>query len=185
MEIWLRTNPRPYWAALIIPLVLLVGCAGCLSAAASVGAMWPYGWAGSVLGFLAVALTGMFLWRAQSPVLVRDQSNLLLHFGAAPPVAIPIEVVECFFVGHGDTLMKDRLGKEVETSTIILRIAESAKEWHHREVAPAFAHWCEGYITLKGTWCEPIGPDLLRALNQRLVATQRNLKQRSLKASNP
>lgn len=176
MEIWLRTNPRPFWAALIIPVILAFAGAICVWAATLHGAVWPYGWGGCVFTFASLLLAGMLLWRAKSPVLAFEQGNLLLFLGAATPIAIPVQIVECFFTGQGDAILKDRAGKELEAATVILRIAESAKDWHHRDVPPGFAHWCEGYITLRGTWCEPIGPELLRALNQQLVTTQRNWK---------
>jgi hypothetical protein len=57
-----------------------------------------------------------------------------------------------------------------------VRLAESAQDWKHRDVRPAFGHWCEGYITIRGSWCEPINEGLMKRLNQRLVAVQRERK---------
>lgn len=176
MEIWLRTNPRPFWAALVLPLVLAIAGVVGLGFAIAGGAIWLYGLGGGILLLLALLLTGMFLWRANAPVLAIQRDNLLLYLGSTSPIAIPVQIVECFFTGQTDALLKDRAGKELEASTVILRIAESAKDWHHRDVDANLAHWCEGYITLRGTWCEPIGPELMRSLNQRLVQAQRNLK---------
>jgi hypothetical protein len=176
MEIWLRTNPRPFLAALIAPFILT-----------AMGAVWLWwGMSNSVsLWFMAagpIFILGGFLlasalvWRSTQPVLAQKSDRLLLFMEGAEPIAIPLDVVECFFTGQGDALLKDRQGKEREASAIIVRLAESAKEWHHRDVAPQYAHWCEGYITLRGTWCEPIGPDLLRQLNKRLVESQKAQK---------
>jgi hypothetical protein len=41
-------------------------------------------------------------------------------------------------------------------------------------VKPSLGTWCGGYVTIRGTWCEPLQPDLIRRLNRRLkeVKTQ-------------
>jgi hypothetical protein len=176
MEVWLRTNPRPFLAALIAPGALFVLGIASMGWTFSSGA-WVWGWAaGPVLLLAGLFLGGLLLRRAKLPVLARQRDQLLLYLDGTPPIAIPLQVVECFFAGQGDSFIKDRSGKELETAAIILRIAESATEWKHRDVSPRLAHWCEGYITIRGAWCEPIGPELLRSLNQRLVASQRALK---------
>ena len=92
-------------------------------------------------------------------------------------VRVPIEVVEVFFVGQGPSNLPKMKGREPETTNIIVRLAESAGEWKHRDVDPRFAHWCEGYVTLRGAWCEPIGETALRRLNKRLVEVQRERKE--------
>ena len=123
-----------------------------------------------------VFLCGLLVRRAQLPVLAHRRDELLLFLDAGPPIAIPLKVVECFFAGQGDSLIKDRSGKDLEAAAIILRIAESATEWKHRDVSQRLAHWCEGYITIRGAWCEPIGRELMQRLNRRLNEVQREGK---------
>lgn len=93
-----------------------------------------------------------------------------------PPIQVPIEVVECFFLGQGPTLLPrlfvDR-GKVEETSTIVVRLAESAEAWKQFDVKPGLGLWCDGYITIRGTWCEPISNELLKRLNDNLIAAHR------------
>ena len=43
--------------------------------------------------------------------------------------------------------MRGASGEELETSTIVVRLAEAAAEWRFREVKPALGAWCDGYIT--------------------------------------
>lgn len=175
MEIWIRTNPRPFLAALIAPGFLTVlGLAWMGWTTSSNLSGWLTG-IGGIFIVAGVLLAGALIWRSKQPVLARRDDQLLLCTEGIP-IQIPLELVECFFKGQGDSLLQDRLGKELEASAIIIRLAESAKDWHHRDVSPKYAHWCEGYITLRGTWCEPIGPDLLRQLNKRLVEAQRAQK---------
>lgn len=170
MEVWLRTNSRPYWAALLFPALLAAAGVACLLWAPSFSIL---GW---VLVAIALVLAGLLIWKSRQPILARRDDQLILFLGAAPPIAIPLQIVECFFSGQGDAMVTDRTGKPLEASAIILRLAEAATEWKHRDVESRFAHWCEGYITLRGAWCEPINTELLRSLNQRLVAAQRALK---------
>jgi hypothetical protein len=59
---------------------------------------------------------------------------------------------------------------------VVVRLAESATDWKHREVRPAFGQWCEGYITLRGAWCEPITREVMQGLNRRLAEVQRERK---------
>ena len=65
---------------------------------------------------------------------------------------------------------------ETEAQNVVVRLAEAATEWHHREVKPALGHWCDGYVTLRGAWCEPIDADVLERLNKRLVTVKRELR---------
>ena len=64
-------------------------------------------------------------------------------------------------------------GREPETQNVVVRLAETATDWKHRKVRPAFGQWCEGYITIRGAWCERITPDLVRSMNHRLAELKR------------
>ena len=55
----------------------------------------------------------------------------------------------------------------------MIRIADSATEWRQQEVKPQLGKWCEGYITIRGTWCEPLSIDLINRLNERLAEVNR------------
>jgi len=103
-----------------------------------------------------------------------------VYLGAARPFRLPIEVVEVFFLGQAPSMVHkdgdpfDDQGPT--TSTIVVRLAEKASEWQQRDVRPMLGHWCEGYITLRGTWCQPITEELVRTLNHRLVEVKREQK---------
>lgn len=83
------------------------------------------------------------------------------------------------FLGQGPSLLPQLIGfrKDVEeTSMIVIRLAESAEQWKHFDVKPALGLWCDGYITIRGTWCEPITSDLLKRLNDCLITAHRELR---------
>lgn len=176
MDVWLRTNPRPFLAALLLPGLMLLIAAGSVAWGLITGASLWWVTVGASLALAALVVGGLLVVRSRLPVLARQGDKLLLYLDGSAPIAIPIQVVECFFVGQGDMRISDRAGHKLEASTVILRIAEAANEWKHRDVPPRLAHWCEGYITIQGAWCEPIVPELVTGLNKKLVASHRAMK---------
>ena len=110
------------------------------------------------------------------PRIAYEQGSLIVYCELHRATRVPIEIVECFFLGQGPSELPKLAGREPETANVVVRLAESASEWKHREMRPAFGLWCEGYITIRGAWCEPIGRDLMQRLNRRLSEVQRERK---------
>lgn len=182
-EVWLRTNRRALLLGLILPALLSL--VGVLLAALTVSQQWHWSLhivAGGIV-VAALFLTGNILWLASQPRLAYEPDSLLVYLESREPVRVPVEVVECFFLGQGSSELPKIAGVEPETSNVIVRLAERAKDWHHRDTKPAIAHWCEGYITLRGAWCEPISGEALKDLNHRLAAAHREQKARQATAS--
>lgn len=177
-EVWLRTNRRALLLGMIVPaLVLLMG--GWLLVASVVGQWW-IGW--TVLGGGAVAVAlGLLaqLWHwLRKPRLAYADGHLLVYLEARP-TPVPIEIVECFFIGQGASQLPKLEGREPETTNVIVRLAEAARDWRHRDVRPTLGHWCEGYITINGAWCEPVNGESLKRLNGRLVEVHREQRQKA------
>ncbi len=103
-----------------------------------------------------------------------------LYLRSGGPIRLPVEIVEGFLIGQAASLLPGKYRERYETTTFILRLSESATEWSHGTVKPALGRWCDGYITIRGTWCEPLSVDLARRLNQRLHDVQHELKERSI-----
>jgi hypothetical protein len=182
LEVWIRPNQRALYLGWIVPLGSLL-CGG-IVLLVGWGAAWQV-WAMITAAiFICIAvITGVVLLKMlREPRVAYRDEELWLYLQATQPIRVPIDQVECFFRGQGDGLLRGANGKDTEVATVIIRIAEAAQEWHHREVKPAFGLWCEGYITIRGTWCEPITPELMKRLNQRLVEVQRERKNRLLEA---
>ena len=59
------------------------------------------------------------------------------------------------------------------TANVVIRLADAARQWHDGELPPALGKWSEGYIVLRGTWCEPIGHERLNEINRRLAEVHR------------
>ena len=178
-EVWLRSNRR-FWIALAVaPAAVFFAAAVTMMFVQSRATLW-------LLALVMAASTVAVLWFAglsRKPRLAYSQGMLEVHL-TRPPLEVPIEIVECFFVGQGPSLLpavkKGESRATMETATLIVRLAESALDWKHRDVRPQLGQWCEGYITIRGTFCEPLSKEVAGRLNRRLVEVHREVSQHKL-----
>ncbi len=172
-EVWLRPNRRVFSVGIIILALSLAGSIFLIATSRHL-AVTIVGW---TMGALTLLLVLFAIRTMMRPRLAYDDGFLLVYLGSAQPHRVPIELVECFFLGQGPSLLPAPTvaGKSdsPESATIVVRLAESAEDWKHVEVRPSLGQWCDGYITIRGPWCEPINDDRLKQLNHRLVATHR------------
>jgi hypothetical protein len=165
-EIWLRPNRR----------ALLFGCAP-LAAAVALGGWLAFGmpslaggwrWLGGsimVLGVVAMALLLSQFWR---PRIGYRDGHVLFYLVSGEPIGVPAEVVEAFFVAQGPATLPGGVGQGEQTYNLVARLSQRAAEWADRDVKPALGQWCGGYVTIRGTWCEPLDDEVIRRLNRRL-----------------
>jgi hypothetical protein len=86
-----------------------------------------------------------------------------------------VQVVEAFFLGQGPAnLPGDYRGQE-KSVNLVARLAQRETAWAHRDVRPALGNWSDGYITVRGAWCEPLDAELIRRLNRRLKEVKTSL----------
>lgn len=178
-EVWLRSNPRALTLLVPLPLLLLVAGLVMLGVAAYLQdsvVCWSLGTLGAASG--GAGLFAAWQW-TRRPRLARESDHLLVYLGDWTPEAIPLEVVESFFRGNGASKLPAEDPAVVKTSTIVARLAEARTDWHSRPTREAFGEWKDGYIVFRGTWCEPITIELLRELNKRLGAAQREHRART------
>jgi hypothetical protein len=121
------------------------------------------------LGLLLAGLIGMQL---RIPRLAYANGELLAYLRAGAPLRVPVELVECLFLSSGSGQIPGPAGAAVPVRNLVIRLAEKATNFHHREVKPALGRWDEGYITINGAWCEPLNLEIVRQLNDRLSAVQ-------------
>lgn len=159
-----------------VPLVLLASAA-CVIVYAPEGnaGRWISAVAWGVVG-LSGLVTGTLIAMMRMPRLAYRNGDLLVYLRSWQPDRVPIEAVECFFRGQGSSDIPVQSAIDPQTSTIVVRLAEAAVDYHHVEVKPAMGQWCGGYIVLRGTWCEPITAELMQKLNRRLVEVHRELR---------
>ena len=178
-EVWLKTNRRALGLGMLLPGLFAAVCATALAWSIITGKSW-------LLQLLLLTLTAIPLWMMAEllyaiahPRIAYDAGELLVFLEPARATRVPIEIVEVMFLGQGPSELPKLGGREPDTRNVIIRLAESATEWKHRNVRPTFGHWCEGYITIRGAWCEPITADLMRKLNHRLVEVRREQQTQS------
>ncbi|MCH2129011.1 MAG: hypothetical protein MK179_07685 [Pirellulaceae bacterium] len=174
MECWLRNNHRVMLLGMILPANLtilgMVAAAGVFSPIAAVRVT------GIGLAIAAGCVWTVFLWNIRLPRLAYEDGHLLVYLRNIRPIAVPIQYVECFFLGQTTTLVQDRSGNEIDAQTVVVRLAESATQWERCEVKPSLGSWCDGYITIRGMWCEPLTIQRVNQLNRRLAEIHRQLQ---------
>lgn len=165
-QVWLRTNRR---------VLLLSAAPLALLASIGLGAAfdpWDMGWAlrgpGLVLAVAAGLALAVALALARQPRVAYEDGKVLFYVRLGRPTAIPIDAVECFLLGQGPALLPGEQYSKTVASTVVVRLAERAEEWSHGEFHPLLAAWCDGYITLRGTWCEPLSVDVVNRMNRLL-----------------
>ena len=179
-DVWLRTNRRAIF--LIMVPVTLVGLVGLTAAAGAYGmieSVWirSGGW---LLVVLATVVASILSLELRRPRLAQDDRDLLVYMKKGPPVRLPIRVVEAFFLGQAPAFLPGRRPEAKQTTTVVIRLAEGASEWSHVDVEPALGSWCDGYITIRGTWCEPLTVELAEKLNSRLSEVTRDSSRKAL-----
>jgi hypothetical protein len=102
--------------------------------------------------------------------------HVLFFLSSGGPIGVPVAIVEAFFVGQGPATLPGGVGKQQQTYNLVARLSQRATDWAEREVKPALGQWCGGYVTIRGTWCEPLNDDVIRRLNRRLKEVREGLR---------
>jgi hypothetical protein len=163
-EVWLQTNRRALTMGLV-PTLVLAGVGAVVLGVSEATGLTVLGW---VLIASGVLLTLGIVRQFRQPRIAYRDDNVLFYLRAGQPVAVPREVVEAFFLGQGPSYLPEMRGRRLETVNLVARLSQKAPEWMHVSVKPALGHWCDGYVTIRGTWCEPLTGDVIRRLNARL-----------------
>jgi hypothetical protein len=172
-EVWLRTNSRALWFGMLPPaIVAIVGLLMVVGLPDRTPATWVRA-VGLVMLSAGLCLVVLLLAQLRRPRLAYRNGELLVWLTQGAPVHVPIETVECFLLGQTPSLLPGKKHENTETASLVIRLAEAATEWHHQEVKPQLGAWCSGYITIRGTWCEPLDIPLVNRLNGRLAEVTR------------
>ena len=170
-QVWLRANRR---AILVNASVLALGAiilAG-LSVLLGEAPQWIR-WTLAVSSLVAAIASVLVLLTIRIPRVAYADGVVFFYLGEAQPVKVPLGAVECFFLGQGPLGMPGTVNEKVQTANVIVRLAERATDWQARDTPGYLATWCDGYITIRGTWCERISPELVKRLNHDLALAKR------------
>ena len=176
-ELWVGPNRRALLLGMVPPVLFaLVGATVILFGRGRDFPAWVEWFAGSVMLFAMVPAV-VLVYYVRKPRLAYEAGELLVFLTAFEPIRVPVDVVECFFLGQGPTEVPALKKASAEAKNLVVRLAERAKEWKRVEVKPILGQWCDGYITIRGAWCEPITQDLVERLNGRLVEAHRQQRE--------
>ncbi|MEX0586689.1 MAG: hypothetical protein WD176_08600, partial [Pirellulales bacterium] len=125
------------------------------------------------VGFLGFLLAIGFIYVVRQPLLAYHDRHLIVRLEFGEPDRVPIELVECFLLGQGPSWLPGKKYAKTQTVTLVIRLAERAVDWSHRFTHPMLGSWCDGYITIRGTWCEPLSLEVVNRLNRRLDEAHR------------
>jgi hypothetical protein len=166
-ETWLRPNRRAMWFGCLPPLVVVAIGAWMFARATDQGSNWIR-WFGVVLAALGTGMILMLLRQLRRPRVAYSGGNVLFYLQPGPPIAVPVDIVEAFFLGQGPAILAGRTPGKHEAVNLVARLSQREANWARREVKPALGSWCDGYVTVRGTWCEPLDGNVIRRLNHRL-----------------
>ncbi len=179
-EIWLRTNVRALGVGLVVVMFLLLSGVS----AVLIADRYPWGIWLKITGWGAIVVCGYvslsLLYQMRVPRLAYQDDEMLVYLRSATPVRVPIEVVELFFAGQGESMTPGSAAGSTRSRTVVIRLAEAATQWHDLPIRTALGQWQEAYIILRGTWCEPLTPEIFKRLNRRLAEVHRERRSANL-----
>jgi hypothetical protein len=182
--IWLRTNRRALAFGAVPPALSALLGAYLLFAVGPSASVW-WRWIGGVV--LAIGLFSVLALMLQfrAPRIAYFGGNVLFYLVAGPPIAVPVRAVEGFFLGQGPTMLPGPANRSGATVNLIARLSQRETDWAERKVKPALGRWAEGYVTIRGTWCEPLNGETVRRLNRRLREATEQLQQSQASDEHP
>lgn len=183
-DVWLRGNVRPVLGLAAVAALVGAGLTAAVFLAGGptagqwlAGAYWlacAY-WlvaTGSVAAFAAVAMRPRLVHRIDP----RGQSVLEVRLAPGSSHAVPLDAIECFFMGSQRLEAEEDVAGDRPThrvGTLVMRVAERAKDWQARPTFAPWGTWQEGAIVFDGRWCEPLSVELARRLSGKLVEAKR------------
>jgi hypothetical protein len=166
-EVWLGTNRRAIWFGTCPPTLIAILGAWLAWRGVDLTPIWTR-WLGVALIAIGVVLVVALLTQLRQPRIAFANGELLFYLRSGPPLAVPLEIVEGFFLGQGPSMLASHAPRDETTVNLVARLSERDPQWHDRDVKPALGKWGDGYVTIRGTWCEPLNAEVVRRLNRRL-----------------
>lgn len=174
---WLRANLRlAGLLAAVASFLLLSSLTVCGIAVWNSGGISVFAFlCSAVIGILACIIGYVAFTAKQGRVFLED-SELLVRLGPASIERLPLDAVECFFLG---SRLLDRSGDPVTSEeaafrvgTLVIRVAERYGHLASGRRGP-WARWEDGYLVVDGRWSEPLAVETLRRINGRLAVAKR------------
>ncbi len=105
------------------------------------------------------------VFQIRRPRLAYRAGELVLNVGMFRQLAVPIQYVECFFLGRAAAKLPGSGHLNPRVATVVVRLSESAADYADRDLPRGSGKWKDSYITIYGTWCEPLSVERVNRLN--------------------
>jgi hypothetical protein len=162
-ETWLRPNRRVLFLGMV-PLVVLGLLAWLLSRADLPGIFRVTGLASETVCLL---LMGLLVHHLRTPRIAYRSGEVLFHLRWLRPIRVPLPLVEAFFLGAGPADLPF-CHDDQTTTNLVARLTQKEHDWSNVPMKHALGSWHNGYVTIRGTWCEPLSEELVLRMNRRL-----------------
>jgi len=163
-EVWLHSNRRILMLAMV-PTTLL-GALGTLMFLLELPTFVQI-----IGGVVAVVACLLLLGLCQQLLrhrITHRPGFVCFYLKSGKPIEVPIHIVEAFFLGQGPAHLPGADQDRTKTVNLVVRLSQRETDWAERDVKEALGSWKEGYITIRGTWCEPLTKDVIHHLNSSL-----------------
>jgi hypothetical protein len=171
-EIWLRTNHRALLFGCVPPALLVAVGLWMTCPRETLGAAWRA--TGAIATVCGLGTIALLLRQIIRPRIAYESSRVLFYLRSGSPIAVPVEFVEAFLVGQGPAHVPGISGQS-RTMNLVARLSQRQPEWAQQSVKPGIGNWSDGYVTIRGAWCEPLNNDVVRRLNRRLKEVKEQL----------
>lgn len=172
-EVLLRPNRRALCYAML-PAVAIGGIGFWLAAGKVISGSDLWSWLGIAMIGASLCIMAMLVWHLRRPRVALRDGSVLFYLRRGGPIAVPMGVVEAFFLGSGPAMLPAGIQSQQNTMNLVARLSQRETQWAEQEVNAALGRWCEGYVMIRGTWCEPLNGEVIRRLNRRLKEAQSN-----------
>ncbi len=165
-ETWVKPNRRAILLGCLPPLILAgIGVVMAFALQDPISNVWR--WMGFILIGVGFLVVGILLCQLMQPRIGFQDGMVLFYLRAGAPIAVPVAVVESFFFGQGPAHFP-AMAQQPQTVNLVARLSQRHTEWASQDVRSSLGKWDEGYVTIRGTWCEPFNSEMIRTLNRRL-----------------
>ncbi|MEZ6073349.1 MAG: hypothetical protein R3C10_24515 [Pirellulales bacterium] len=131
-------------------------------------------WAAAVTLLFGLMLVAGALHGMLRPRIMRQGKVVRVATGPLRSVDLPLESVEGFLLGQGRVVLPLLGEQSARCHNLVMRLAERATDLQRGDVSPWLGEWADGYLTIRGTWCEPLDADLVTRLNAQLAGANRS-----------
>lgn len=172
-KVWLRGNLRPVAG---ITIATTVVCAALAGTVAAIDAPPVVRWFAAAVCLAAAAAVAVLAVVAGRPRLSHRGDVLRVRLAPTAVREVPLDVVECFFLGSRDLDETGRRAPEEEgrrVTTLVMRLAERAIDCRERPSFAPWGKWEDGSVVFDGRWCEPLSVDVARRLSGWLIEAKR------------